>query len=320
MKRHLVFLTLFIWSHVAFGFTCGEPDVGNLSELQKILEAPQENPPFRDVFCRAFAICSTCYGSAECLNKHAPDGTTLDPTDTEIVSCDGPLGMKKNLNMIIENRKIGDCGLTDEEKAILYHYTGGGYGCMNTYLRSGVKHAAMEDLVNTLNGALNKLPNYRGLVIRGATLPEKIRKLHQVGAKVMYDAFTSTSTSSGFGGTDIFIMLSKTGKPIMGFSGFEHEYEVLFKARTVFKVLHSYKVNDVHYHVMKEVVKESKQAELAGDKKALSVVKSLQEKGMFNHKDQPDSWMCPLDKAAEKPAQILQKNIPKFVPQMKSGP
>lgn len=196
------------------------------------------------------------------------------------------------------------CGLSYIEKTALGDYSDSYYLCMNAYLRQkDVKSPALDAYIKLVNDALDRLPNYEGVVVRGSDLPPKIAELHKKGNTVIYDGFTSTSTESGFGGKDRFVIISKTGKPIMGLSYHEGENEVLFKSGTKFEVLDTYKEGGVNYYVMKEVVGEPSSEE---EKKAdLALVEKIK-----NNKDSgADTWYCPT-LGDEVPKSVQQKYAP----------
>lgn len=166
----------------------------------------------------------------------------------------------------------GSCGLTAEELAAIYFYTGSGYGCLNSYLRNPEgKNPKIENLVKVLDQGLGRLPRYRGFVNRGSSLPEKIRELHKQGAEVDYAAYTSTSTSHGFSGSDMFLIYSERGRPIMNFSGYKSENEVLFASRTKFRVI-TVKSDGTNRYVMREVIApEDEKQKLAEDARIIAL-------------------------------------------------
>ena len=89
----------------------------------------------------------------------------------------------------------------------------------------------------TLRAALDKLPDYRGTVLRRVTLkPEQLGK-YIPGQVVIEHMFTSTSKSRPYEGDTHFVIRSRTGKDISGLSARPHEEEVLFRYGTRFRVL-----------------------------------------------------------------------------------
>lgn len=173
----------------------------------------------------------------------------------------------------------GSCGLTAEELSAIKFYTGSGYGCLNSFLRNPEgKNPKIEILVKVLDQGLGRLPRYRGFVSRGSGLPEKVRELHKEGAEVEYAAYTSTSSGKGFDGTDQFLIYSERGRPIMNFSGYKSENEVLFASRTRFRVIslkagssnNSY--DSPNRYIMREVIgTEDDKKKLAEDARVIAL-------------------------------------------------
>lgn len=199
------------------------------------------------------------------------------------------------------------CGLTAEEQFSIAAYTGNHYRCLNGYLRqTKIKNPALDYYIETLNNALNRLPNYEGIVVRGGKLPPEVDKLHQVGSVVTYDAFTSASTKKSFFGADVFIIFSKTGKPVMSLSFNKHEFEVLFKSGTRFKILDVMTKDKRKFYIMKEVTCDlGSPQEKIEDTNLLSKIKKV-EADEFT----PDYWSCPEDKQESLPGSIDQKFLP----------
>lgn len=207
-----------------------------------------------------------------------------------------------------------ECGMSYEEFTALQEYTGSAYGCMNSYLRqSNKKNQAIEEYIQLVNQALDKLPNYQGIVVRGGNLPSNVAEMHQKGNIVTYQAFTSTSTGRSFSAKDQFLIISKTGKPIMGSSQMKAEHEVLFKSGTRFEVLETFKEGTVQYYVMKEVTdKESSEAENKAD---LALVEKMKQN---KTSDGADYWSCP--EPGEAVVKVVeQKLLPKFSSQNESN-
>ncbi|WP_433197374.1 ADP-ribosyltransferase [Nocardia sp. CA-107356] len=136
-----------------------------------------------------------------------------------------------------------EIGLTDEEFGVLRRYTGSGYKDLNEALRRGDLTPEQAARVREINAALDKFPDYEGVVTRRTTLPSNVLDQYQQGANVTEAAFTSTSRSAdaAFDGTTEFNIISKTGKNIEDVSdhgpyGARNEMEVLFKSGTQFTV------------------------------------------------------------------------------------
>lgn len=137
-------------------------------------------------------------------------------------------------------------GLTMPEQVALRYYTAEGFNDLNNLFYGNItkddKHyTALVDASSVLSSALDKLPNYKGIVIRRAKLPGAVLKQHQVGEVVTYNAFTSST----YGVNDVFshephrlVIMSKTGKNINFISALkDDEYEVLFNRPKQFKVM-----------------------------------------------------------------------------------
>lgn len=208
----------------------------------------------------------------------------------------------------MESYGAGSCGMNQEEITALKYYSDSGYGCMNSYLRTDDNRDENIDyMIKVLNRGLDKLPSYQGIVKRGASLPESIREAHGVGAVIEYDAFTSTSTNSGFSGEDMFIIQSQTGKPIMGFSQHRSENEVLFKSGTKFKVLEKREENGVYHYIL---------AEVPASGSSLPSVDSIASQATGSRSPasatEPDTYVCPVSGNAPVPQVLKQTNVPSF--------
>lgn len=224
-------------------------------------------------------------------------------------SCSQAQMMYSSATSTMTSNGAGSCGLTEEQMSALKYYSDSGYGCLNSYLRSDENRDENIDyLIKVLNEGLDKLPSYRGIVKRGATLPESIRNSHGIGAVLDYEAFTSTSTNSGFSGEDMFIIQSETGKPIMGFSSHRSENEVLFKSGTQFKVLDKKEENGVFHYILAEVPSGGKKLPTAGSISARSVA----DDGTYQSTQNPDSFLCPVDNKLPVPRFLDQTVIPRF--------
>lgn len=219
-------------------------------------------------------------------------------------------GFADSAREISKRNKGGSCGLTSEELAAMNFYSAHGYRCMNTYLRNRTKpYRNLDLLTKAMNSGLKKLPSYQGLVQRGGELPLEIKKQHTPGAIVTYGAYTSTSTISGFLAQDLFMIYSKTGKPIMGFSSSSGENEVLFKEGSKFKVLSVTEKFGRTYYTLKEVSEGSSPKEEAeADEKLLKSVQVISGSKLSSG----DRWLCPLDEKLDPPKSVPQKIEPKF--------
>ena len=150
-------------------------------------------------------------------------------------------------------------GMTDPELSGTYAYTTSdtrwGYQRLNDALRSGdlKQRADVQNYKLTLNAALARLPDYVGTARRGTILPKNELAKHKVGEIVAYEAFTSASTGTGFGGRHRFVVQSKHGKQIQPYSAHGHEQEVLFAPGTRFRVLDRRDEGETVYITLEEV-------------------------------------------------------------------
>lgn len=325
MKRLVLFLSLLTFSPYVLALTCEMPEVGNLSDLQKILDPEEKKIEVSDDNCSAHLICHTFITLAipfEALDqygrniKEEKDPAAPDYANNRELRCERAVSWVQKADIVLQDFGTGDCGMTDEEKAAIHFYAASGFRCLNEYLRSGYKNPIMDKFVKTLDSALAKLPSYQGIVVRGTSLPSHIMDLHQPGQKVLYDSFTSTSTDSGFSGADTFLILSKTGKPIMGLSNYDNEAEILFKSRTTFKILARHDEDGDRRYFMREVEpNETKEMELASDKAAMEELKKFKQineapRDINASIPRADMWRCEREKTP--PQTIKQNNIPRI--------
>jgi hypothetical protein len=138
--------------------------------------------------------------------------------------------------------------LTDHEKTLIYHYTGGGYN-VNEKLLDG----KTDVYAKLLSIALSKLPDYKNIVYRGVFLSQSSVKAYKNSfadkAILHYPAFMSTTKKRTIAGyfpginhNCLMEIISKKGKDIEGVSKFgkhasQNEYEVLFNNNSKFRIL-----------------------------------------------------------------------------------
>ncbi|WP_431958459.1 ADP-ribosyltransferase [Nocardia lijiangensis] len=132
--------------------------------------------------------------------------------------------------------------LNQKDLDMLRDYTGSGAGELNGVLRSGDELSdAHQFRIESINEALDKLPNHTGPVTRRTELPPEVLDTYQEGATITEKSFTSTSSNpTRFDGPVEFQIQSKTGKNISDYSVHPDESEVLFKSGTSFEVLRRY--------------------------------------------------------------------------------
>ncbi|MGY0500865.1 ADP-ribosyltransferase [Nocardia sp. FBN12] len=133
--------------------------------------------------------------------------------------------------------------LSQREIDEIADYTGSTHQKLNGELRSGEVTPATQQRVDTLNSALDKMPDYRGGVTRVTDLPPEVLAKYKEGGSVTEDAFTSTSPLANGGGVRSgqveMQIFSKTGKDITEHSA-PGNPEVLFRSGTEFNVTKRY--------------------------------------------------------------------------------
>lgn len=190
------------------------------------------------------------------------------------------------------------CGLKDYEVHAIRSYTMDGYRCVNKYLRAGLSDET-QGFVDALNTGLEKLPSIRGFVSRGDILPDSVRMKYQKGATVTHDGYTSASTHM-MTERDIFTIYSLTGKPVMPFSLYPTENEVIFKPGTKFRVLHvipSVPQYQVNQFLLREVKDDETESEAKKeDDRIISLARDMAAKGIQDLGEKSFSWNCSSNK------------------------
>lgn len=128
--------------------------------------------------------------------------------------------------------------VTGFQAALIKNYSNGGYGAVNSALRSGTWTEAQHEYVRQVNKALRAMPSYTGTVKRGTKLSAGDQAKYVVGNVVEERAFTSTSVTKPWGGNTQYTIkaIGKHGADIKKLSNHPGENEVLFSARTFFRV------------------------------------------------------------------------------------
>ncbi len=145
---------------------------------------------------------------------------------------------------------------SEPELAALHGYTVIDYKPINQAKRGKLPKALGEEYAHytkTIIAGLAKLPNYRGKVTRGTTLPESELAKLKPGKVWTPKGFTSTSTGKAFGGPHRLKIQSRTGKEVSWISRHAHEKEVLFKPNTKFRVVYREKRGSVVEIGLKEI-------------------------------------------------------------------
>ncbi len=167
---------------------------------------------------------------------------TMNPSQLGCLRGSSPASMKSKEQLAMEIEKMQPLqakgGLSEEEIQAIGRYTSGGFNIINAALRKGGElQKRNQRNIDTLKGALAKLPDFRGLVRRGDNLPPEVLMLHQVGQIVEYPSFVSTSYNYGFRSNMRILMYVQSCKKIDELSAFKYEKEVLCPPGTRFKVL-----------------------------------------------------------------------------------
>lgn len=152
--------------------------------------------------------------------------------------------LPKHLPRIQEYAKKYDLTETDYTALFLYSRLGKSMN-MAIYQADKIPKQqilAWQELNQVANEALDKLPDYVGIVTRRIKPYPNFAQQHQIGTLVTYDNLTSSSLDGSVfkGLPDYKITLtiqSKHGKLIEQISALPQQHEVLFKMGTQFKVL-----------------------------------------------------------------------------------
>lgn len=154
----------------------------------------------------------------------------------------------------VKHHKLGEkFGLTPEEAASIYHYTGDSYWHLNYSLREKNVDEFHKAFGNVINGALSKIPRFNGVTYRGLSMEAKdlqrYRSALDSKSLIVEESFLSTSAdaklASAFNGNDprVFIEISgKNGRYIDDLSSHGKNFqkygeeEVLFKSGSRFRV------------------------------------------------------------------------------------
>ena len=145
------------------------------------------------------------------------------------------------------NAQFTNNGFTENEEGSLLAYKSGGSYSLNAKLRDGAKLNEYEqDIVDNLDRALEKLPVYKGEVYRiilfdgfgDKAARDAYVKSHVVGERIIYEAYTSTSSKNdGYPSYGEYvvrhIIQSINGRDMTG-HGNNFENEVLFARDSIY--------------------------------------------------------------------------------------
>lgn len=157
-----------------------------------------------------------------------------------------------------------------EKFVFLADYTSESFRPINQFLRTGkcgyeaYDQARVNTHVENICSAMDMLPDWHGIVTRGAFIEPGDLAKYEPGQTIREDAFVSTSADRGFDGNTQFIIESRHGKnisdvsrfsPLLGKQEVQDGTEILFKPGTHFEVLEktSLAENGVTIIVMREV-------------------------------------------------------------------
>lgn len=169
---------------------------------------------------------------------------------------------------LMERYGKDDRGMTDAEIAAVHAYTTEdpkwSYRKTNQALQRQDEKSLkrLRPLIETTIEGLKKLPQYEEgkPLYRGTTFPRQVDHEHQVGSRVKYSAFTSTSDdpSKAFGGSHRVTILSAGGaRNVQALSPYR-ESEWLYPPDTVFEVIERREQAGVVYLLLQEVVERQK--------------------------------------------------------------
>lgn len=161
----------------------------------------------------------------------------------------------KELQNQIESSKID---LSEEEQYAINQYIGSESYRINEVLRNDLELTKQQQImINNLDKALEKMPNYEGNVTRSIMLDEdrlkEFLENHKVGNNVTYKAYTSATTGIRYNdksNVELYIK-SKSGKDIRKFN--KEEQEILFKRNTKFQIINSKIINNIYHIFMEEI-------------------------------------------------------------------
>jgi hypothetical protein len=179
----------------------------------------------------------------------------------DLVALAGPYGAKEWLRSgTMKAAKAGYKNMSGPEAAHIYGYTTSStYGAMNKLLREakgGEIPLKYQNHANALNAALDKLPDYKGEVIRKIHVPASVADAYKANVGKTYEEYQFSSAAKNehhWSGNLWLHINSRTGKDISRLSAHSHEEEVLFKAGSSFKILKYDEQHGIHHVYAEEV-------------------------------------------------------------------
>lgn len=141
----------------------------------------------------------------------------------------------------MENLNDLPCGLSPLQKFTISLYGDGVFSLVNSYLRSEKKPRllTLELFTDELNRALAKIEPFQGYVLRQDRTSTAVWGQYNVGDRITYSAFTSTSAILLPNYPPNVIIRSESGVLIAPLSSWPSEQEVLFPSNTSFRILYN---------------------------------------------------------------------------------
>lgn len=161
----------------------------------------------------------------------------------------------KELQNQIEGSKIE---LSDDEQYAINRYISSESYKINEILRDELKLTKQQEkVVESLDKALEKMPNFEGNVNRSLIVNKdelnKFLQIHKIGNKVLYKAYISTTAKNRYNdlsNVELHIK-SKKGKDLRNYN--KEEQEILFERNSEFKIIQLKEINKAYHVYMEEL-------------------------------------------------------------------
>lgn len=223
------------------------------TKVFKVKDAmPGTNYPPMHPNCRSTTVCHFEDDVVTTRTARGTDGKTYEvPSDMTYKEW-----YKKH---VLQEEDRGIIELTEQEEYALNNYLGIKSYLVNEKLREGkILSKAEKEMIQNLDSALEKLPEYQGDLKRSLYFYEEdslkgFLKECQVGNEITYPSYTSATKGETYnpdGQVEIHILNSKKGKDISAYN--EAEQEVLYKREQTFIVKQVNEIKGVHHIVMEE--------------------------------------------------------------------
>ena len=123
------------------------------------------------------------------------------------------------------------------EYALIQSYTGSGHSTINKELRNPSWSPRTLVFAKAVNNGLKKLPTYTKETRRGTSLPLADQQKYATAGNIVEElAFMSTSKTHPWSGNTQWYVKGTSGRDIASLSHHKGEAEVLYPARTFFKI------------------------------------------------------------------------------------